>query len=691
MADLEALSPKDLSHFADQLVLSWAPRDRMIMRIGRIRSQNWVVDLPPAVKLTTKTQHSSIPFDISSRSVGILTAQMPVYERIPPDDDETSAVQANTVQRYCQGRLEWDRAYATPGRDAWVFLTDELANKGAAVVGSIYAPHAYASAPPLWGKDGDYAKTLWRDKGGKATTDKTALDPVATSNYYRKVVEYYRLGARPPIVHRYIPTEQCYPAYLGDEMAAMVIRRRASLLELDACGFDMTDLGASQHDDTVVTRTLFLTEVWTPNRCQYFVNDTPLRHRAYGVAGIDTHYGFVPFEYRAGLPGTLDTNRLETDYGIGPVGLPLLALVESNIVMIDSLLTFRYSAIQGFSYPAWQIVRQMAQDTVVALAAGEPKTYKIEPNMAVDFGPGVKLEALMNPGLNKDFDKAIEDERTEVRKIIPDPLAGIPASSGYNSAVMSQQARAFFNPIIDAQQHLAKSLAVMDMRHISDRPGLGKIYAEYRYQDNALDATPSRMRRVSIEASDIGGYHGIHAEIGRELDRVTMGTWAAGMVDKGLMAKETAAKMCGVTDWEHEEQMMARDRFMAKPEIQAVVEADAVKDFGLQNEQEAAAAQARIQMQPDGTPAVMPPPGASPMGAPPTAMGQPQTPQGQAMNGAILGGANMNSAGPNMASSFNPNIQQPTPAQPARMRRRGGAIPGAPQNQGGAKITGFGP
>lgn len=669
MADLEKLSPQDLSRFAENLIQAWAPRDDMIARVGRIRSQNWTVEVPPAMRLTAKTQHSSIPFDVATRAIGILTARPPVFERVPPDDDEREAERSNTVERYCQARLEWDKDNALAGRDAWVFLTDQIANKGAGCVGSIFAPHAYASAPPLWDEKGDYDKKLWRDSKGGATTDRKALDPVATSKAYVKVVDRYRMGARPPMVHRFVPTEQSYPCYVWDELAAMVIRRKASILELSACGFDTAALGKGGTDATV-EKSFELTEVWTPNRCQYLVDGKPLAHGVYGEDGIATHYGFVPFDYRIGLP-----NSEETEFG--PMGLPLLALVESNIVMIDSLLTFRYQAVQGFSFPSWQVVRAAAAETMANLAAGEPRSYPIEPGKAVDFGQaGVKLEPMMHPGLNKDFDRAIEDERMEVRKIIPDVLFGIPASSGYNSAVMTQQARAFFNPMIESQQHEAKALAVMDMRHISDRMP-GPIYLEYRHRENELDARPARLARVAIQASDIGDYYGIHAEIGRELDRVTMGTWAAGMVEKGLMAKKTAAELCGVTDWEHEEQMMARDRFLAKPEIQAVIEADAVRDFGLQSEREAAAAMARIQVQPDGTPAVMPQPGA--------------TPQGQAMNGAILGGASGNGGQPNMGSSSNPSIGQPTAQQPDRMRRRGGAIPGGPQMQNVKKIVSFGP
>lgn len=657
----------DLAKFSENVKAAWSPRDEMVARMGRIRSQKWSVTLPPAIALTVKTQHSSIPFDVATRAIGILTARAPVYQRIPPGEDERTAERSNTVERYCQARLQWDMDYAMAGRDAWVFETDQIANKGAGVVGSIFAPHAWASVPPLFGEDGDYSPKLWRDSAGKPTGERKDVDPVATSKAYVKAVEMYRLGARPPMVHRYMPTEQCYPVFVNDEMMAMIIKRKASILELSACGFDTASLGKGDTDATV-EKTFELTEVWTANRCRYFIEKNPLRHKLYGDDGFATGYGWVPFEYRTGLP-----NSEETEFG--PMGMPLLALVESNIVMIDSLETFRYAAIQGFSFPSWQVVRQVAADTMAALAAtsaGEPKSYKIEPGMAVDFGGGAKLEALIHPGLNKDFDKAIEDEKAEVRKIIPDVLFGIPASSGYNSAVMTQQARAFFNPMIGAQEHQAKMLAVMDMAHIEERLP-GKMYMEYRFRGNEL--TPSsKVGRVGIEASDIGGYRGIHAEIGRELDRVTMGTWAAGMVDKGLMAEQTAAEICGVTDWEHERKMIDADRFRKNPDYQAMVQADAARDFGLLSESEASAAKARIYMAPDGTPTVMP-----------------QTPQGQAMNGAILGGANGNSGQPNMGSSANPAIQQPTAAQPNRMRRRGGAIPGAPQNQGSEKIASFGP
>lgn len=673
MADLEKLGAADLAKFAENVVLSWQPRTERIREIGQLRSQNWAVQLPPELKVTLKTQHSSIPHDVSTRAIGILTARDPTFSRTPPDDDEGAAIKANTVARYCQARLDWDKRYALAGRNAWIFLVDQIANKGAGCVGSIFAPHAWAAAPPLTLEDGSYPKSLWRDSQGKPTDNPRQIDDAAVAKAYVKVVDAYRMRARPPIVHRYLPTEQCFPFYVGDQMAAMVIRRKASALELAASGFDTRALPGTG-SDTSVERTLELTEVWTRNLARYFAGKDELVHSVYGEGGIVHGYGFVPYEYRIGLPS-------DTDVEYGPMGLPLLGLIESNVKMIDTLLTFRLNAVEIASFPAWQAIHAPGEINPYDLAANGPKQYRIVPNTVMDFGAGVKVESFFNPGLNKDFDKALEDERAEVRKIIPDVLFGIPASSGYNSAVMTQQARSFFNPMIEAAERLAEGIAVMDMLHISKRLP-GPIYMDYAVRKNELSAAPKNVSRISIQASDIAGYYGIEAEIGRELDRVTMGSWAVAMVAAGLMDRQTGAELCGETDFEEMEDRIARDRFMSRPDVQEATEQEAIKQFGLQGYLQQQQAQARI----DPTTGLVSMPGGGTAGP-----GMAQTPEMQGPAGAVLGGTNVNSAGPNLPATNNPGIGLPTPEQPDRFRRRGGAIPGAPQNQGARKVVGFGP
>jgi hypothetical protein len=455
----------------------------------------------------------------------------------------------------------------------------------------------------------------------------------------------------------------------------MVIKRKASALELTASGFDLERInGATERWKTDKTHELI--EVWTPNVVRYLIGDEEVFHEKMGGGPLATRYGFVPYVYQIGIPGGQGE--------FGPYGLPVLNLVDSNIRMIDALETFRYNAIHMAAFPSYVATDLVRTDDGVTMTAGagdEMFTVEIKPGM-INYSPRKKIEALTHPGLNKDFDKALIDEKNELRRIIPDVLIGIGESSGYNSAQMTNQALRFFYPVIDGEERLYEKVAVMDFCHIEKRVP-GPIYMDYAYKASELDSTPGKVARTRIDADDIDGYHGITCSISREVDVITKGSWAAEMVAAGLMPPEFFYEAIGERDPEQRKRQIAVHRFLNRPDVQELRDQQAIKKFGLVKLQQQAAAMQRITPGPDGTPMVAMPDGS--VAGPGMANNLPQF-QGSA--GAQQGGMNMQVMGPNMASTHNPSIGVPTAEQPNGARRRGGAIPGAGQRQGWRKTVG---
>ncbi len=193
-----------------------------------------------------------------------------------------------------------------------------------------------------------------------------------------------------------------------------------------------------------------------------------------------------------------------------------------------------------------------------------------------------------------------------------------------------------------------------------------------------------QFERVMLNAELINGYYDLNVSIDRNIDYVTEGTWAANQVAAGIGDLEWAAAKSGINDYPDMLARQARDRVFKSPVIMAALDQRAVERFKLQGAVHAAAAKAQITQDPNtGTPMVATGDGRQ---AGPGVGIVPQTPQGQGGAGAALGGAVNNMApqstgGPNLAAVSNPNIMVPPPGGGGnRFRRRGGRIPGAPQN-----------
>jgi hypothetical protein len=664
--NLDKMPGKDLQDFGVNVIRSYADRDASLADTKRIEDQDWTVTVPDAWKITAKTQHSSLPKDIIHGTIGNLIQREPVCTRTSPDEDEKATERATNVKRYLQARFQYDRKHAIPGKDAWEFVVGQIIRTGAACVGNLYAPHNWANYPDFF--EDATSKTpkqdYWRDSSGSATDDAKKEDRDATSRYYKKIVDNYCRRAMPPTVHRFVPTVQCYPAFAGNELVAMVIQRYASPFEIADSGFVWK--GTKTKDDaSIVTRDIQLTEVWTKNKYHYFVGDEELRHKQFGK-GVDTGYGFVPYHYQVGLEGG--------DLEWGSYGLPLLSLVKHNLVMIDTLLTFRYNALHIAGFTSFQMAYDKDSESAYTIGAGdEQRTYKITTGAVNDFGPGRKIEPLLHPGLSMDFRQALADERGEIRRIIPDVLTGMAESSGYNTAQATTRALAKFTPMVNGGEHLLEGNSVMELRHIADRVPAA-VYLNYAWPQNALSSKPRNVTRISLEGKDVDNYFDVTWNVDREIDRITLGNWAAQMHAAGHFDREWVFDISGGVDFQQSEARRLRDEFKQDPSVRAVLMQRALKRFNLTEEKAQAEAAAQIQMMPDGTPAVngIVPPGGGGL------------PSMQGPAGAMLGGQNMASAGPNMGSVGNPNIGMPPKNGAATITRRGGN-PGAPQLQGMTK------
>lgn len=668
--DYDNLDTKEILDLVQRLKTAWTPRDEIISKAVELRNHDWQIPVPKNWKQTAKQHHSSRSKEIPQRVVGTLMLNAPVYTRPNPGDDFGEGEDCAQVARFHQAMFRYFDRKALKSKSAWEAIIDNFVGKGGVAVASLLTPQVWAGAPLFM--DGDNVRQEhWRDSRGKATDDYSAVDLDASARAFQKVVDDHRkkvAGAMPggfPLRRRILPPEQTFPLIADDQLLAFAVERKTTMLELKGAGWQVPI------DGQATASTAPLIEFHTPNRIRYFYKDQPIVHAGSGEDGIVTDFGFVPWVYQTSLSAG------ENEYGAW--GLPVLGLVDSNLRTIDTLRTYLMNAVHLASFTSFYIEYQGVDKSVGTLVDTKSgtrlTTFEFKSGTIMDFGPNRKVVPLTHPGLNADFWKALAAEEADVDRIVPRTLGGEPTSSGYNTVVSSVQARALYNSIYRACELLLEQVGEHDMRHIETLPG--PVYLQWE-KKSSFGAT--KFERVKLDASLIAQYYDLSVSIDRTIDYVTEGTWAANQVKSGIGDIEWAADKSGIHDYEDMLARQARDRVFTSPTLMQALDDRAVKRFKLQAAVQESAAAARIQQGPDGTPMVQLKDGRQ--AGPGAGV---QTPQGQAAAG-LQGGLNNNPAiqsngGPNLPATANPAIAQPTNTGRNRMRRRGGAIPGAPQRQ----------
>lgn len=682
--DLDGWDDHDILDLVAKLRHGWSIRDDLLTDIKSLREKTWKVDVPYAWDQGTQgspnktgDHHSTLPDEIEARVLGTVTLRDPFFRRLPPDKDEKEVEKSETVERHFRAKFQMHSRSSLAGKDAWLFQNMQNIQQGAMCTASLYAPNVWAGAPVYM--DGDTPKvTHWRDKNGKPTEDKADMDLEATSKAYLKSVDTYRRTAPTPLIWRPIETPSCYPMIVDGKMLAMVIVRKNAMMDMAGAGFAVQIQGSS----SLLGKDQELIEVHTANRCRYYFGTNPVEHEEYGTDGITTNYGFVPFSYQAGMEtGSLDW---------GTFGKPLLCLVADNIRTIDTLNTWIMHAVKMSSFTSYQVEWEKTPDgwtgSVVDGEGSRIQTYEFKSGTIMDFGPGKKVMPLTHPGVNKDLGELLKFNIEEVHRIIPRTLQGQAESSGYNTVSSTVQAKSIFLPLYRAPERHVEELCVMDMRHIAANRPPGPIYLPYD-PPAGISGVPKNLGQVKIEKSDIRDYFDMHVTMDREVDRITLGRAANELRISGVGSKKDVAEAFGYENFAEVEEQRLIEEFKDMPEIKQALMGPIKRKFGLDEAEKQAKAQQRIETDPvTGVPLVRQPDGkmAGPGGAT-------QTPSMQGPAGAALGGMNPSVIGgaANMGSTHNPGIAMPAPTARGRprMRRRGGAIPGAPQRQGMMRPT----
>lgn len=668
--DYDDMDTSQVLDLFEKVKSNWSPRDKIIDDAVELRTQNWQIPVPKAWRQTATQHHSSRSREIPQRVVGTLMLNMPVYTRANPGQDFAMGEDANQVERFMESLFRYFDRKAVKSKSAWEFILDCFVGKGGVCVGSMMTPQVWAGAPLFM--DGDQIRQEhWRDSRGKSTYDVDSMDMEASAKAYSRAVDEHRKRADSmpggfPLKRRILPPEQTFPLIVDDQLLALFIERKTTMLELKGAGWDVAIESGRGSPTSMI-------EIHTPNRIRYYTKNKPIVHRGSGEEGIVTNFGCVPWVYQTSL------NAGETEYGSW--GLPVLGLVDSNLRTIDTLRTYLMNAVHLASFTSFSIEYVGEDKSVGSLvdtkSGSKLTTFEFKSGTIMDFGPNRKVVPLTHPGLNADFWKALAAEEADIDRIVPRTLGGEPTSSGYNTVVSSVQARALYNSIYRASELLLEQLGEFDMRHIESLPG--PVYLNW--QNKPSSSQKPKFERVMLDSKQIAGYYDLNVSIDRTIDYVTEGTWAANQVSAGIGDLEWAAEKSGIHDYEDMLARQARDRVFKSPVLMAALDERAVKRFKLQSAVREAAAAGRIQQGADGTPMVQLKDGRT---AGP-GVGVQQTPQGQGGVGAALGGSTGNMAlqsagGPNLASTNNPAIEQPSGGG-NRFRRRGGATPGAPQRQ----------
>lgn len=668
--DLEKMPGTELRELATNVIAAWGPRDAEIELIRKLKDQEWDVEVPIAFKNTTTQVHNSISREIPTRVAGLIAGRRPTYSRMALSEGMSDNDKAAKVERFCMAADGYYSQNAVPGKDAVTFATSQIVDTGAVCVGTLFAPHAWAAAPEFLDEQGQPKRELWRDSRGEPTEKPDSEDRDATARHYLKLVDAYRQQAKPPIFRRYMETPQCYPLFLMDTMHSMFVKRQVTTLELDLFGFDMDDLAS---DRTSFTSKHDLLECWLPNRVRYFVGDTELAHPGYskgGELGIPTNYGFVPFTYQGGIEG----GSLE----YGKYHHPVLWLVASQIKLLDTLDTFNLNAIYLASFPTYKFRYNQAEKAIEVFSERNGKEtvhYAIKSGEINDFGPDRELVPLEHSGMNNDFYQLRTKIEEQIDKIIPRTLRGEAESSGYNTLQVTAQAKAIFDSLFTGMERLADGQAKQSMMLIDRFVKRGPVYFDLAVQRQGSSRRPV-LSRIGLTAEDIQGHYQIKSTVDKELDRVTLGSWAAKMNSQGYGNVTWVEELSGIEDSVEAERQRAKDRVMRNPLIQQQLDADAVEHFKMRKLIRQMKMTARIAQGQGGMPQVKMPDG--------TMFGPKQTPEMQGAAGAMLGGLNL-SAGPgnpNLNSgATNPEAMLPQDGQPQQFRMGGGAVPGAAQLQ----------
>jgi hypothetical protein len=666
--DYDDMTPSEVLDLFEKVKHAWAPRDQIIDAAVTLRTQNWKVAVPKAWRQTATQHHSSRSREIPQRVVGTLMLNLPVYTRANPGNDFAMGEDANQVERFMDAEFRYFDRKAVKSKSAWEFILDCFVGKGGVCVGSMLTPQTWAGAPLFM--DGDRIRQEhWRDSKGKTAEDYGDVDMEASARAFSKAVDEHRQQASShgafPLKRRILPPEQTYPLIVDDQLLALFIERKTTLLELKGAGWDVAIESGQSNPTSMI-------EVHTPNRIRYFLKDRPIVHKDSGEDGITTNFGRVPWVYQTSL------NAGETEYGSW--GLPVLGLVDSNLRTIDTLRTYLMNAVHLASFTSFYIEYIGDDKSVGSLvdtkSGTKLTTFEFKSGTIMDFGPNRKVVPLTHPGLNADFWKALAAEEADIDRIVPRTLGGEPTSSGYNTVVSSVQARALYNSIYRAGELLLEQVGEFDMRHIETLPG--PVYLQWEKPTSSLRP---KFERVKLSSGMIGGYYELNVSIDRTIDYVTEGTWAANQVSAGIGDLEWAAEKSGIHDYEDMLARQARDRVFKSPVLMAALDERAVKRFKLQSAVQEAAAAGRIQPGADGTPMVTMKDGRQ--AGPGIGV---QTPEMQGGAGAALGGSVGNMApqstgGPNLAATNNPAANTPGSTGRDRFRRRGGALPGAGQRQ----------
>jgi hypothetical protein len=666
--DYDGMGDSQIIDLFKRVKEAWQPRDEDIRKAVELRRQDWTVPVPKAWQTTAKQHHTSRAKEIPERVKGTLMLNWPTYSRPNPGEDFGMGEDQNQVERFFNGYLRyWDRK-SLKSRSGREFVLDNFVGKGGVCVGNLLAAYHWAGAPILF--DGDQVRRqFWRDSSGKETGDYAKVDIDAATRAHARSIDQHRQTVSlndakgMPLRKRLLPPDQCYPVIVEGDMLALFIERRASLVELNAAGWALDLETKGYWDKTFI-------ECITPNRVRCYAGEDPVSYKG-SKDGLTTGYGFVSYVYQTAMSAG------DTEYGCW--GMPLLGLVDSNIRTIDTLRTYLMNAVHLASFTSFVIEYVGDVKSVASLVDNKTgkklTTFEFKSGTIMDFGPGRKVVPLTHPGLNADFWKALAAEEADVDRIIPRTLTGEAASSGYNTAQSTVQARALFNSQFHAEELLYEQCAEQDMRNIERLNG--PVWLDW---EKPSSGRQKQFERVKIDKSLIGGYYQIQVDTDRTIDYITEGTWAVNQVAGGVGDIEWASQKSGIPDYENMLARRARDRVFTSESTMAALDAAAVDRFKLKQALNRAKVQAQISQSEDGFPVLNL--GDGRVAGPGAGI---RTPQAAGAFG-VQGGANGNTAlqangGPNLASTNNPSIEQPspTPTGRSRQRRRGGANPGAPQ------------
>jgi hypothetical protein len=532
------IDTRDIGGTIANLRTRWADRDRIIREMRDLRFLETTVDMPGGMEHDQVI--TPIPWQLTERMVGMLTAD-PFTVRIPQAEQTKAAdKQASTIEKWVTAALR--QLCKQQDEDVLERFVESLIVDGHGCMRMLYTPQYWRGYPKRNRKDNESDK-----------------------DYSRRAEEWTK-GAPLPITWNWLDPLTVYPVW--DEMglaAVLEVDQRDVITIGDAKKFNMI---GSEPELQELCRThaqggdqVEFAQLWTRDELVYCIGDQVV-HRS------KHRYRRVPYVYAMGQTvSSKDPARQ---------GMAMLYPLKNIVPVLNRLLSQKASAVRLWCWPTVLV------QTGLSAPAGDdaaPRVIELKPGQAIPLLPGEEVRFLTWEGNGPDIDEMISlIQGMAERAGMADSLFGVNpgGDSGYAINQLISAARVKFKPII-AHAERAMEMMISTLLDIVEYQIKQPLYVYRRGEDGGW---------IGLHPDDLRGYRQIEFKLNPVMptDEYARSSKAINENRAGLRSVYSAMEQIGIEQPEDEEDRILVDRLKQSPQIQAILQEEAARRWGLLQE-----------------------------------------------------------------------------------------------------------